>query len=415
MKRPVVQQLQRLSMGLAMATAAAISLALTACSSDVPSKTRLDSGIDGTRVDVVDTGTDRGGGGPDLTTDRADGGSDQRETGTDTTTDLPKDGAGDTNRSDVRSDATDLPPPSDATDATDLAIDVGVDQSPETGGNTTEVGPDSPPDSPAPDAPPGDDGSPPDSSPGPACGDGCPLTVQPADLVLWLSADYGVTCDSARISDWRDRANTARSFKPVTGKLGPACGTATLATKPVATFDRAGTTDTDAVLPIDLTPMVNNSYTIFVVERRRVAAEGYLLGTSAIGACDATPYLSYKFGYTSSTEFFAGVLGYDDQLMDCDDVKTPVSATPQAVVDVEWFSKTAGHVLYMGSDLKGMNTDPAPLVSLPDNGYLGRAFQRALGESRFQGDIAEVVIYKAALSDLDRGAVTGYLTARWLQ
>ena len=47
-------------------------------------------------------------------------------------------------------------------------------------------------------------------------------------------------------------------------------------------------------------------------------------------------------------------------------------------------------------------------------GYLGRAFQLpSTSDSRYLGEVAEVVIYKAALTSDQVTAVSDYLKGRW--
>jgi hypothetical protein len=58
---------------------------------------------------------------------------------------------------------------------------------------------------------------------------GCPLTVQPSHLMLWLRADQGVTCaigdDSRqRVTLWADQSGQNRHATLTPGQLGPYCG-----------------------------------------------------------------------------------------------------------------------------------------------------------------------------------------------
>jgi len=367
---------------------------------------------------------------------------------------------------DVGGDSADMriapdlgPPPSDAGEAPAERPDADGDDmrtlAPDAGpADEPAPRPDAPADAPISDDGPADgaadDGSPApdeasdvasgadaggDGGPGPGvCAQGCPMNVQPQALLLWLSADVGVTCEGSsppRVMQWQDRFHAANMIKPPIGKLGPECGGGAhvMGTTPVPFFDAPGTDADDGVLALDLRPMIASDYTVFVVERRLSGNEGYFLGTGITGTSTSCNYMlpntskAYHFGYFSTTNLLAGAYGYDATGFSCTDLNATIAAFSstgaKAALDVERFSVQTGRALWIGMTSKRMNGDKQPIIQLPDGGYLGRAFQTlnpgtALQRgSRYVGDIAEVVIYTTALSEDDRIAVSTYLMNRW--
>src|SRR5262249_13352001 len=149
------------------------------------------------------------------------------------------------------------------------------DAGPDMASGGGDGGPDAPPDAPSPTDGPTDAA--------PACGVGCPANVVPEDLVLWISADVGVTCDQStppRVTGWKDpRDRSPVTLAPVSGKLGPRCDGQTINGTPLPYFDRTTSDIDNGVLQVDLTPLNDSSYTVFVVERRRTGDARFILGT----------------------------------------------------------------------------------------------------------------------------------------
>lgn len=306
-----------------------------------------------------------------------------------------------------------------------------------TGGATPDAAPDM--------AAGGTDGSidsPPDGAPAtdtqtdaaPACGVGCPANVEPTSLVLWVSADVGVTCDQSssppRVTGWNDRrAGSTVTLAPALNKFGPRCDGATLNGTPLPFFDRTTTDIDNGVLQVDLTPLNGSDYTVFVVERRRTSDARFILGTDVPspltdpGVCidenfmNPNAHKAYRLGYQGSTTFEAGSYTYDPDPAgtgDCLDpgVSVPTFSTPQAALEIDFLAKGDTHSLTVGTS-SSFGTDLDPMGSLMQ-GHLGRAFNLpSTADSRYLGEVAEVVIYKAALSPSDVTAVSSYLKTRW--
>jgi hypothetical protein len=273
---------------------------------------------------------------------------------------------------------------------------------------------------------------------GPAnCGAGCPTSVSPGHLKLWLSGDWGVECDanSGRLTSWHNQANSNQVFNVRDGHLGPLCGAAARAWsgKTAPFFDRVDSDAEDSVLPIDLSSLVGSNYTVLVVERRSSGTSpAYLLGSTppdltTANSCGSVTnaHRAYRFGYSAlDCLFLAGSYSMNQAANSCLDIAAQcvsfVDEESAASLDVEVLSANASHVFYLGTGA-GVSTDDTHVIDYldPDHQYLGRANQlvpfdaNSSADARFYGDIAEVVIYDAALSDGDRLAVSGYLMDRW--
>lgn len=264
----------------------------------------------------------------------------------------------------------------------------------------------------------------------PACGVGCPANVEPTSLVLWISADVGVSCDQSsppRVTEWKDRrAGSTVTLTHVPQKFGPRCDGATLNGTSLPFFDRTTSDIDNGVLQVDLTPLNDSDYTVFVVERRRTGDARFILGTdvpsplTVPGVCvdenamNPNSHAAYQFGYQSAAVFEAGSYSFDPTSFDCNEASAPVSAfsTPQAALEVDFLSQGDTHSLTIGSTTNASD-DVDPMGDLMQ-GYLGRAFNLpSTSDSRYLGEVAEVVIYNAALNSSDVTAVSNYLKARW--
>jgi hypothetical protein len=312
--------------------------------------------------------------------------------------------------------------------------DVPVDRPPDVNGDTPVDVPDSgvdvPPDVPATDGDAMIDVDPtPDVPPEDAadvrtevCGTGCPSTVHGDKLELWLAADFGVTCASGRVTSWQDRGGLALPVVPPVGMTGPVCGVDKIAGRDALFFDRPGSDDLDGVLTVALDlPLKGTDYTVFVVERRQSNTDGYILGTGGSGVCDTDTDMAYRFGYNaggSAPKFVAGPYSFDEDLGNCLDPASPIgaySATDPAALEIEVFDHTVGHSLSINGTPAGSNIDKNPISMLP-GAFIGRAFDAptlSAHHSRYLGDVAEIVIYSAVLTDDERTQVTGYLQRRW--
>jgi hypothetical protein len=178
--------------------------------------------------------------------------------------------------------------------------------------------------------------------------------------------------------------------------------------------------------------LANSEYTIFVVERRwgdspsgQTLRDQFVLGTTAPLDLETelNPYCLSDAGNVPHNE--ALIFGYYfqygsplfvlDQACNAVAMLAPRAAPPPAPLTEHtgWFSGTKGHFLSGGMPNNPPDTTP---LAYAQGGAIGRAVvQLTLSgvDTRFNGDIAEVIIYDAALSDSDRLGVEAYLKAKW--
>jgi hypothetical protein len=288
------------------------------------------------------------------------------------------------------------------------------------------------------DAAPADAG--PDVLPGPSA-------IDPGHLRLWLTADRGMGCTAVpstdggvgrRVTYWADQSGHSDDAFLMLGELGPRCevdGGAHAANGVQLPYFSAPQTGNviDETLDVDLSFLTSPAYTVFAVERRwadySLNSPQYqesILGTSEPPAVEAqnpqtcatvTPdqifSLAYRYGDSALDLEF-------DQWCGVNIIYSGVSAVPSSppaplALDMVRLDPTSGHELWVDGDKVGTNTMTDPIV-YASGGAIGRAFivTTVSGQDmRFRGDIAEILAYDTALSDVDRVKVEAYLRGHW--
>lgn len=250
-------------------------------------------------------------------------------------------------------------------------------------------------------------------------------TLDAADhLRLWLSAARRITCKAGRVERWADRSGNGNDATLAHGQLGPRCGlhqSSTGIDLPYFSAPVDNSNFIDETLDVDLSWLVGSEYTIFVVERRW-ADVGLFIGTTAPDqsslACGATPDFerALQFGYVTYPGTLSLAIDHT-----CDGQQGPVPSTPDPPpgaleLDIARFSKDYGHQLWANGELFVPDGTPGGALRTADGGAIGRGFTTLTSthiDARFVGDIAEVLVYDAALSNADRATVESYLEANW--
>jgi hypothetical protein len=264
-----------------------------------------------------------------------------------------------------------------------------------------------------------------------------PLSVAADHLGLWLTARQGVECSSGRVSTWHDQGPHHRDAAPKLGQLPPHCnvpgGAHAFSGIELPFFSAPNVADSgpnviDETLDVDLSFLVGHEYTFFTVERRwaddATKDEELIFGTTippaqeqAILPCAAGPAnVALFFGYTYYQP--GAVLITLDQL--CTELVGTdqfLASPPPAPLSEHTgrFDLSQGHAVWANGVPFAVNSDRSPLTSAVA-GAIGRAlYQTTIHNSdpRYRGDIAEVIVYDAALGDADRTAIEAYLRAQW--
>jgi hypothetical protein len=246
---------------------------------------------------------------------------------------------------------------------------------------------------------------------------------------LWLTADLGLICDQGRVTRWRDLSGNGNDATLKLGQLGPRCQ---LSTAPhvvngidipffSAPIDRSNLID--ETLDVDLGFLAQNDYTIFVVERRWKDL-GFILGTTApdqtvLNCQDTTDQdEALQFGYVDYGSGNPLSLVIDQT---CDGVRAtvlPVPVPPPARLgyDTTRFGVSFGHQIWIDGSLLINSENLRVPLKVAQGGAIGRAFVNLAStglDSRFIGDIAEVIVFDTALVDEDRITMEQYLKAHW--
>ena len=241
-------------------------------------------------------------------------------------------------------------------------------------------------------------------------------------LQLWLTADKGVTCTANQVTTWADQSgkgHTATSGSH-TGPQCPPAGHALNGINLPYFSSPGGAPFADESLDVNLSFLDGTDFTVFVVERRwkdRTFGGGdnnALIGTDppVNGACPDAADTFFFFGYSYYDGFPA--LNYEPLCGGTRGGVSDASTLPPSptVLDMLRLEQDAGtHALFQN----GVKVNGGGTAGRFSHGLVGGAIGRAgtASESRFQGDIAEVVIFDTALGDTAKQQMEAYFKAHW--
>ena len=270
----------------------------------------------------------------------------------------------------------------------------------------------------------------------------CPSQQNPAHLQLWLRSDLGVDCTGNRVSTWHDQSGHGRdahraSYPDGGVALAPHCGGATLNSRPVISFTAPSGVSApyvDEVFNVDLSFVAGSDYTVLVVHRPLYPISDNL-GTGLLGAVQSKPLIisicksnapavndgMFDLALVHGDDAGTVALQYDG-FPHCVPYQSTEYAPTAATIDVFEFSKLTGHTIIAdgvtlfsgtaeGDDTLAVSADAGVLSP----GVLGRDSDDGLidhADTRYAGDIAEVIVYDAPLNS-ELGALSQYFKATW--
>jgi hypothetical protein len=258
-----------------------------------------------------------------------------------------------------------------------------------------------------------------------------PSGVDAASLALWLRADRGLTCANDRVTAWADQSGKGRNASPVAGHAGPACGALSGDVRgiDVPFFAAAPSPDAavldDDVLQVDLAFLAGAAYTVFEVDRRQAPNKGF----SFVVGSGVPAFDNYDCS-ASGPNVNRGIhIGYREDALFWFDQFCNAGATNVAQLDaggvdggygaLTWSVSVNGatdggafSVRHSESIDGGVSGVPTPLVT-SDNGRIGRGFGNTGIDTRFRGDIPEVIVFSKALSEGEITDVATYLKRHW--
>lgn len=222
-----------------------------------------------------------------------------------------------------------------------------------------------------------------------------------ANLRLWLRADKGVTDTAGAVSGWGDQSGNFNNAQQSTDAQQPALVTDAVNGHPVLRFD--GVDDSLVINHSPSLAITGDITSFFVVKFDDFATFRAVWAKTNVNFPAPTDF--YTLPDSGVPRLLRGNGG--GSLASVDGVTAPI----------------AGEFALIGFDMTGtimrqffngeLNGEADVVVLTGDSGaplYIGT---RGDQFTRMKGDIAEVILYDAALSEEDRATVTTYLTNRY--
>ena len=254
-----------------------------------------------------------------------------------------------------------------------------------------------------------------------------PPAVAPAHLQLWLTADRGVHCGDGTVTTWRDLSGHHRDAISGSHK-GPECNATAhaLAGVDLPYFSAPGNEPpyVDGTLDLDLGFLARTDFTIFVVERRWADGTSVnneeLIGTDVRGDPRWCPQAGYQINLGYS--FYDGfpTLNYESFCYrPWSGTRGQVPSTPApppAAVAIDMLRLAQADAASPTVWQNGRKINGGGASGGVGEGFAGGSIGRAIGvgsDQRFRGDIAEIVIYDAALTDGQAAGLDAYFRQHW--
>jgi hypothetical protein len=275
----------------------------------------------------------------------------------------------------------------------------------------------------------------------------CPLAIAPGHLQLWLQGDDETEGDLeidcpfdgpvARVREWRDRSGKDNHARPPIDQVGPLCGPSAgmINGKRVVTFPRTmppkpGDPQVAEHLEVSLASIQGRPFTVAIVEKRKDAADfsSWMLGGWVdTPETDCAPHTEgantgrvLQIGYAAAWDKRVTTWGHacgislDETLLPGAGLPDPSAPTVTTLwlVTVTADDKLALHLNGTSrGESAGEGLKPPGEKQL--TAYIGRGYQLANFDSRFKGDIAEILIYDDALDQQQRRTLEQHLQSRW--
>lgn len=220
------------------------------------------------------------------------------------------------------------------------------------------------------------------------------------DLILWLKADALSLANNDPVGTWPDSSSAANDFTQATAGNKPLFKTNIVNSLPVVRFDGSDDYLTRTANMMDGT----DSYTIFaVIKSATIAAGSGNIFSSGISATNW--YIQFRRDTANFGNYHLKSLGLHEVATDT----SGVVAGAWNVVTADWDGANI-HIWRNGT----LKDTVAVTTSYGFGTYNAvGAFDPGLALQPWNGDIAEVVIYNAALSASDRQEVELYLKNKY--
>jgi hypothetical protein len=228
---------------------------------------------------------------------------------------------------------------------------------------------------------------------------GAAKAFSPSDisgLQLWLDATTGlfdatsggsaVTTDGSAVARWEDQSGNGRHATQTTSNNRPLLKTSILNSKNVIRFD--GSNDGMAITEYDLGS--SPAYTVFAVKYQTSEAFRIFLAAGNI-----EPYLSARDNAAGGFTHWDGGTHLHS------------SFTSSQLWQIFIYSQNSSNrKFYKDNGAAVTGTTSTRQAKIRDIGF-------GAGSFRWNGDLAEIILYNSYLSDSDRESVRDYLNTKW--
>lgn len=224
-------------------------------------------------------------------------------------------------------------------------------------------------------------------------------------LRMWLDANAMALNNNDPVSSWTDLSGNNKHAVQDTASYRPLFKTNVLNGKPAVVFD--GSND---YLTIDGSMVANTNYSIFAVVKRNSSNPGSF--NYYMGGTQAAMNRNLQLGWRSNTTLTHGQYTNDY------DMRVPsYSVSMPAYLITTRHSNSLGNDTYLNGALKGLNMNnvsSARLVHLSSwqGASIGRYIDNTIN-TRFNGYVAELIIYNRYLSETERKSVESYLATKY--
>ena len=220
-------------------------------------------------------------------------------------------------------------------------------------------------------------------------------------LQMWLDANALSLSDGTAISSWTDQSGNNKHAVQDTTAFQPKFRTNIVNGKPAIVFD--GTND---YLAFNGNIIVNTNYTIIAVLRRNIGSTAH---HCFLGGTKTSQNKNLHIGWQSNNTFYHAQYSNDYAMR-----VTNYSAGEQPLIVSLRHSNTLGNDTYIDGGLRGLDMYAGRLAHLTE--WNGAAIGRYIDGSinpRFNGWVAELIMYNRYLSETERKAIESYLSAKY--
>lgn len=250
------------------------------------------------------------------------------------------------------------------------------------------------------------------------------------DLALWLRADLGVTIVSGRVSSWADQSGNGRDATQATAALRPILVANEINGESVIRFaSDAATMAYNLLTTPSFQSFPSNSGSLFFVCKKLVTGDdfGQILGTFN-GVIDADAkwdvsfnidgvdgnYKYYTFNYTL---FYPGEGGIGTTLTPTGDAKKYGWTNEFLMFYMQKTASDNSFIWHNAKEVDAANGNPimidGPPLAMPINIGADSLNVGPTTTSGLNGDIAEIILFDRALTNIERQRVEQYLSKRY--